>query len=119
MPPRLKLAAHGGIAAPEGRGAIIAMLTAADFEPHLGTRFELTADGHEEVLTLTEVKQGRASPDLARTPFILIFNGSRSDLLLHPHVRALRHPAFESLEIDIVPTERREDGTFEYQAMFN
>lgn len=94
-------------------------LTAESFAPHVGTPFSTTAQGYDEVLTLTGVAPGPGGLSDGREPFSLSFSGARTDLYINAGVLTLRHAAMGELAIDVTPVAKRADGTFEYQAIFN
>ena len=93
-------------------------LTAASFEPHIGTEFAISLDGEDEVLTLTAVTPGKAHPGYEREPFALSFNGARTDALFPSRTVDMRHETMGAIAFMITPTGRNEDGTFRYEAIF-
>lgn len=98
---------------------MVAELTHESFEPHIGTGFAISSEGQDDILTLAEVDPGREHPDVARRPFVLIFDGARTDAVFNPHLFTLTHPEMGALEIFIAPFAQNADGTFRYQATFN
>jgi len=93
--------------------------TYEDFLPHVGTGFGISSEGEDDVLTLTKVEPGRASPIDGQTAFSLSFTGARNDAMFHSHTFDLTHEVLPPMWILISPTGRNEDGTFNYEAVFN
>ncbi|MBO9711574.1 hypothetical protein [Sphingomonas sp.] len=93
-------------------------LTHESFEPLVGTGFAIEVDGHEDVLTLSEVRVGKPIEGF-RVPFSLTFNGARTDALFHSQTLSVRHDTLGELAFMISPLTRNADGTFQYQAVFN
>lgn len=98
---------------------MIETLTHESFEPHVGSAFELAIADHSDMLTLTEVQVHAESPQTRRRGFTLIFRGARTDLVFDGHIYPLTHPEMGTLELFVAPMNRKEDGTFLYQAVFN
>ena len=93
-------------------------LTHESFEPHVGSGFAISVDGHEDVLTLTEVAARKPVPGFDRAPFSLTFTGARSDALFNSQLLDMQHAELGTLSIMISPLGRNEDGTFRYEAVF-
>lgn len=99
---------------------MLADLNIETFKPHIGSKFEVNVQGHDEVLTLIEVRPAaRPLPGLAQLPFTLVLTGSRTDLYINPGTAVLRHRVLGELLLDMAPLGRRHDGTFDYQIGFN
>lgn len=96
-------------------------LTIDSFRPLLGTAFTVRLAEEkqldlmlEQVDSLTEKMR---MPDAKREPFTLRFNGP-AETMLHQQIVPLTHESFGTLSIFVVPTGRRPDGRFEYEAIF-
>ncbi len=91
------------------------------FTPHVGTVFNLEHPEQSENFTLVEAKPLKSydHPNKKRDPFSLFFQGSRTDLQFNQQILPLQHPALGLVEIFIVPIARNDNGTFQYQAVFN
>jgi hypothetical protein len=91
----------------------LAMLTKADFDPFLGTVFQLeTAPGESAPLELIEVSgyPPRAMHSGAsREPFSLLFRGGK-DLVASQQIFKLHHPELGSYELFLVPVGNDEKG---------
>lgn len=87
------------------------------FEPHVGSRFDVTAGDGTLAFDLTDTRAlGAARPGYARAPFGLTFRGAGPQKLPQAIYR-LEHPALGALEIFLVPIGRDGDG-FLYEAIF-
>lgn len=95
------------------------LLTHEAFEPHRGTEFGISLQGHSDRLTLTDVQVLAESPGYQRRPFNLIFKGMRNDAVFDGQVYPLEHAEMGTVEIFVAPLARNQDGTFQYQATFN
>lgn len=98
---------------------MIATLTKESFEPHLNTGFAISVDGHDETLTLVEIEERGSGMPGGRAPFILTFNGARTDARFNQNMMTLVHPEMGELEIFVAPITQNPDGTFSYAATFN
>lgn len=98
---------------------MIETLTHESFEPHIGTAFQLSIADESEQLTLTEVAVQPESPHAHRRGFTLIFRGARTDTVFDGHIYTLNHAEMGTLDLFLAPLNRKEDGTFLYQAVFN
>ena len=94
-------------------------LQAADFEPQIGTTFQIEFVDHPPVeLVLSEV-DARATHGRSghRTPFTLLFHGP-AELSLPQRIYPLQHAELGLLEIFIVPLGPDERG-MRYEAAFS
>lgn len=92
---------------------MVAQLTGADFEPHIGTDFDVAETAL--ALQLLEVRQlGTALRDGGA--FALTFRGSLAEPLPQA-IYPLVHPRLGRLDIFIVPIARQNDG-MRYEAVF-
>lgn len=88
-------------------------LTAADFAPLIGERFELLLPDRDPLeLRLTSCDELGGAPEGARQPFSLIFHG---DFLVPQQIWTLRHPRLGELDLFMVPLGP--DGR--YEVIFN
>ena len=95
--------------------AVLDRLTADDFAPLVGERFELLLpEGEPLELRLTSCDELGGAPEGARRPFSLIFHGDR---LVPQQIWTLRHPQLGELELFIVPLGP-EEGGMRYEAIF-
>jgi len=93
------------------------LLGPADFEPHVGSDFELaTGSGDNPRLTLASVQRHPQQASPRTEPFSLLFVG---DLVLDQRIHQLRHQALGDLEIFLVPIGPDPSGTLQYEAVFN
>lgn len=99
----------------------LGQMTIESFEPHVGTSFTVkTPNGETVQLTLSSV--GRImervrSTRLKRQPFSIYFDGEPG-FFLPQATYSFSHPSLgEDVPIFIVPVAR-EDGTFQYEAVF-
>ena len=96
---------------------MLAELTHAHFEPHLGSVFELELNETERLpLQLVQVQAAAHAGPGGRRGFSLIFS---SDLpgAAPQAIYQLDHPAFGALDLFIVPIGRDDRGV-QYQAIF-
>jgi hypothetical protein len=90
-------------------------LTAATFEPHLGSDFRIAPDG--PLLVLADVERGPLQPGAPRPdPFSLTFTGPSA---LDQRTYSLEHAELGNLEIFLVPIGPGPDGQLRYEAVFN
>ena len=93
-------------------------LTMGSFEPHKGSGFTIDTPQHKETLSLVEVTVGKQQTEDRRS-FSVLFRGSSTETLIHSQIVPLEHPEMGRLEIMISPVARNDDGTFNYEAVFN
>ncbi len=94
-------------------------LQSSDFTPLLEQAFQVSAPGLAPLeFRLAEVSElgEPATPESARRPFSLIFLGPAQPVLPQA-IYSFQHPAFDGLEIFIVPLGPR-TGQMQYQAIF-
>ncbi len=94
-------------------------LDKAMFDPHLNQSFELLLSPAERLpLELIETRAlgSETVPHAKRKPFALVFRGPSSPVLPQ-QIYPLVSPAFERLEIFLVPIGRNGEGTL-YEAVF-
>ena len=91
-------------------------LTAATFEPHIGTTFAIEAAPAGVALVLESVTTLADRPG-GRDPFSLLFRGPAEPLLLQS-IRRLEHAQLGVLEIFIVPLAPDAGGA-RYEAIFS
>jgi hypothetical protein len=90
-------------------------LTAATFEPHVGSAFATDAETAQIELVLESVTR-LGDRRGGREPFSLIFHGPRQPALAQA-IRRLEHPALGALEIFVVPLAPAGDAS-RYEAIF-
>lgn len=99
----------------------LAMLTKADFDPCLGTTFQLeTAPGESVALELIEISgypQRTIQSGATREAFSLLFRGAK-DLAVSQQIYKLTHPELGSYELFLVPVGPDEQG-MRMEAVFN
>lgn len=95
------------------------LLTHESFEPHCGTVFGIAVNDQRDELTLSDVQVMPEVKGYRRRPFTLIFTGARNDAVFDGHLYPLEHPEMGTVEIFLAPLARNQDGTFQYQAVFN
>ncbi|CAM5482314.1 hypothetical protein MAUB1S_08093 [Mycolicibacterium aubagnense] len=94
---------------------MVAQLTGADFEPHIGTDFGVAEASVPLALQLLEVRQlGTALR--SGGAFALTFRGPLAEPLSQA-IYPLVHPRLGRLDIFIVPVARQNDG-MRYEAVF-
>lgn len=92
-------------------------VSAATFSPHLGTEFELVAEGRAPLpLRLDQVYALPSSPRAPRPAFGLALSAAEPKALPQG-IYALRHPALGALELFVVPSGPR-DGRMRYDVTF-
>lgn len=95
------------------------VLDKAMFDPHLNQSFDLELAADQRLaLELVETRAlgGETVPDAKRKPFALTFRGPLQPALPQ-QIYALSGPAFERLEIFLVPVGRDASGML-YEAVF-
>lgn len=95
------------------------LLTHEAFEPHRGTVFGISVNDQRDELTLSDVQVLPEVKGYQRRPFTLIFTGARNDAVFDGHIYPLEHAEMGTVEIFLAPLARNQDGTFQYQAVFN
>ncbi|MDF7776262.1 hypothetical protein P1X14_13480 [Sphingomonas sp. AOB5] len=99
---------------------MIEHLTLESFLPHVGTSFDVTVQGYDEVLTLVDAEGGKHETSSEfRQPFRLLLRGSRKDLYINQGSLELRHPVMGTMMLDMSPIGKCDDGTFEYYIGFS
>ena len=94
----------------------LATLTAGDFEPLIGTPFEVAVGELPPLaIRLTEVARLPGHPD-RRAPFAIRFEGPESPVLAHV-THHLRHPELGELELFLGPVVSAGPG-IRYEALF-
>lgn len=94
---------------------MVAELTAADFEPHIGVDFDVAETAVPLALNLLEVRRlGTALR--SGGAFALTFRGPQAEPLPQA-IYPLVHPGLGRLDIFIVPVARQNDG-MRYEAVF-
>lgn len=100
----------------------LATLTRADWEPHVGTAFQVeSAPGEGIEVTLIEASSRRGAEPFqpgARVPYSLLFRHPRRDLFLAQSTYVFSHPALGRLPIFIVPIGPDAQG-MRYEALFS
>jgi hypothetical protein len=94
------------------------LLTAADFEPHVGKTFLVDARPKPLEIRLEKIVYGRDDPVVPRLPFILIFTSAWHDLLLSANYR-MQPNGGHSVEMCLVPTQTGPGERRYYHAVFN
>jgi hypothetical protein len=95
----------------------LAAVRAEDFEPAIGTVFEIALAGHAPLaLRLTEVRLHGERPG-HRRPFSLEFLGPGAPVLAHA-THAIAHPQLGELELFLGPIVSDADG-ITYEAVFS
>jgi hypothetical protein len=93
----------------------LASLTAADFRPLLGSRFEIPAGSFEtELIEVDDL--GAAGSSGLRTPFSLVFRGPLEPFVPQG-IHRLEHAALGVLDLFLVPIGPDEAG-MRYEAVF-
>jgi hypothetical protein len=93
-------------------------VSAADFTPHLHSRFRLTAEKLSLELELVEVNDtGRKSAPESRSCFSLLFKGGKDNLLPQQMYR-IEHDKLDAMDLFIVPI-RADQSAYYYEAVFN
>jgi len=97
---------------------IRALLTAADFEPHVGKTFVVDAQPQPVEIRLEKIEHGRYDTGLTRHPFTLIFTSSWNVLLVAALYR-MQPTDGRTIEVFLVPTQTAPGPQRYYHAMFN
>jgi hypothetical protein len=95
-------------------------LTAADFEPHIGSTFTIQyADAEALAVSLASVVPiAHEPPPGQRRGFSLTFQSTITDRYLPQGVYGIAHPALGTLELFVVPHQANQTG-FTYEVIFN
>ncbi len=92
-------------------------LSLAALSPHVGSSFALQLDaGQTLAARLVEARAARGPAFQGREPFSLLFEAPLDPPLPQATYR-LAHPAFDALEIFLVPVGRSRSGA-QYEAVF-
>jgi hypothetical protein len=99
----------------------LADLTAEHFADLIGCGFRVVLPEHAETLTLERIEATRKSPNPAkfRNSFSLFFKGESKTAFINQNTVPMENDKLGRLDIFIVPIGRNDDGTFQYQAVFN
>ena len=97
-------------------------LSSADFVPHLHETFHIRL-GDEividlELISATDLNPATAVNPAGRRPFSIEFLGPTSHQYLEQHIYHLEHPAFDALDIFLVPLGLA-NGRMRYEVVFN
>jgi hypothetical protein len=93
-------------------------VSAADFTPHLHSRFRLTAEKLSFELELVEVNDtGRKSAPESRSSFSLLFKAA-PDQRLPQQMYRIEHDKLDAMDLFIVPVRADQKGYY-YEAIFN
>jgi hypothetical protein len=93
-------------------------VSAADFTPHLHSRFRLAAGKVSLELELVEVNDtGRKSAPEGRSSFSLLFKGAKDNVLPQQMYR-IEHDKLDAMDLFIVPV-RADQNAYYYEAIFN
>ena len=94
------------------------LLTAADFEPHVGRGFLVDASPKPLEIRLDEIRRRPHDALAARQPFTLIFTSAWNDLLLAASYR-MQPSGGRPVEMFIAPTQTGISERRYYHAEFN
>lgn len=94
-------------------------VSAADFNPHIGSAFLIRFTDGEYTLRLAEVTEQPALgwPGSSRSPFSLVFSGPAQPIL-RQGTYLLQHDVLGDLTLFIVPIQPDSSGS-RYEAVFN
>lgn len=95
-----------------------AMLTAADFEPHVGEDFLVDATPKPLGIRLENIMRRPDDPSAQRQPFMLIFTTPWADLLLAAMYR-MQASGGRQFELFLSPTQTAPGPRRYYHAVFN
>ena len=88
----------------------------ADFEPYIGTTFQVSSSGMAPVfIDLIEIKDTSSG---AVTGFSLLFRGKTDSLFRH-NTYTVRHPALGELELFLGPVHTGKTDAVYFQAVFS
>ena len=100
-------------------GAVTSDLTAATFEPHIGTVFTIANDDGDVPLTLASVHREPEQPHAPRPdPFSLTFTAPEGYGFTQG-MFTLRHDALGTLDIFLIPRAPLKDRLSRLEAVFN
>ncbi len=94
------------------------LLTAADFEPHVGKIFLVDAQPKPVEIRLERIEYGRYDPGLARHPFTLIFTSPWNVLLVSALYR-MQPSDGRAIGVFLIPTQIAPGTQRYYHAVFN
>jgi hypothetical protein len=94
------------------------LLTATDFEPHVGKTFLVDAQPKPVEIRLEKIAHGRFDTGLTRNPFMLIFT-SPWNVLLVAAVYRMQPNDGGPIEMFLVPTQTAPGPQRYYHAVFN
>jgi uncharacterized protein DUF6916 len=94
------------------------LLTAADFEPHVGQIFVVNAQPKPLEIRLEKIVYQHDDMVVARQPFMLIFTSPWNDLLLSAVYR-MQPNGGRPVEMFLVPTQTAPGDRRYYHAVFN
>jgi Domain of unknown function (DUF6916) len=94
------------------------LLTAADFEPHVGEDFLVDASPKPLRIRLEKVMLRPIDPQMRRQPFMLIFTTPWTDLLLAAMYR-MQPSGGRQVELFLSPTQTAPGERRYYHAVFN
>jgi hypothetical protein len=94
------------------------LLTAADFEPHVGKIFLVDAQPKPLEIRLEKIVYQRDDMAVARQPFMLIFTSTWNALLLSAVYR-MQPNGSGPVEIFLIPTQTAPGDRRYYHAVFN
>ena len=94
-------------------------VTAEDFEPHTGARFDVQLDAGEVVLVLDAVRRLGPSTAASRGEAFALDLRGPAEPVLGSRIWRLSAPAVGTMEIFLSPVARGPDGTMQYEAIFN
>jgi hypothetical protein len=101
---------------------MLEQLTSGDFAPHVHEIFRVRL-GEEiaidlELIDVTDLNPATAAQPAGRRPFSIEFLGPISSQYLQQHTYHLEHPAFDALDVFLVPLGPS-GGRMRYEAIFN
>ena len=94
------------------------LLTAADFEPHVGKIFLVNAQPKPLEIRLEKIVYQRDDMVVARQPFMLIFTSAWNALLLSAMYR-MQPNGGSPVEMFLIPTQSAPGERRYYHAVFN
>jgi hypothetical protein len=94
------------------------LLTAADFEPHVGRIFVVEAQPKPLEIRLEKIVYQRDDMAVARQPFMLIFTSALNNLLLSAVYR-MQPNGGSQVEMFVIPTQTAPGDRSYYHAVFN
>ena len=94
------------------------LLTAADFEPHVGKAFVVDAQPKPVEIRLERIEHGRYDTGLMRHPFTLVFTSPWTVLLVSAVYR-MQPADGRPIEVFLIPTQTAPGLQRFYHAVFN